>query len=259
MMRRFLGLLLCGLIELAPASAQVALPFPGPGKAHSTGGGGGVTGWCSLVPQTGLTHCYPFDTTYTTTTLATDPVGAANATLSNVTLAGSGPSANLNNAGVFTGSSSGGLSTFAGPSGTAFSIVVWVKPANTTAGPRVLTNCHTDSDSNGFQVSLFSSSQFNISIGNGTTFTSVTTSGTFSTTTWTMLTLVFSGSTLTSYVGSTASGTTTLTGSVTTCGTNVGFGYAPSYGGDFYTGQIAGTAFYNRALTGTEVTTINGL
>jgi hypothetical protein len=73
-MRRISGLLLCCLLALTPASAQIALPFPGPGKAHSTGGG--VTGWCSLVPQTGLTHCYPFDTTYTTTTLATDPVGA---------------------------------------------------------------------------------------------------------------------------------------------------------------------------------------
>ena len=48
-------------------------------------------------------NCWPFDAAHTTTSVATDVVGGKNATLSNVTLLGSGPTTNLNNAGVFNG------------------------------------------------------------------------------------------------------------------------------------------------------------
>jgi hypothetical protein len=54
----------------------------------------GVTGWCSKIPQSGLVNCWPFDSTYTTSSTATDPIGGKNATLTNVTLNGSGPSTN---------------------------------------------------------------------------------------------------------------------------------------------------------------------
>jgi hypothetical protein len=81
-------------------------------------GGGAVTGWCAAIPQSGLVNCWPFDNTYTTSSLATDPVGGNSATLSNVTLAGSGPtgSPNLNNAGVFNGTNSTGVTSLAGSS-----------------------------------------------------------------------------------------------------------------------------------------------
>src|SRR5271155_1678842 len=96
----------------SPASAQVgALGFPGPGPRVSSGG----SGWCGLIPQSGLTNCWPFDTAHTTSSAATDLIAGSNLTLTSITLNGSGPSSNLNNAIDCNGTTSHGDNT-SGPS-----------------------------------------------------------------------------------------------------------------------------------------------
>jgi concanavalin A-like lectin/glucanase superfamily protein len=223
-----------------------------PLAAKKSGGGGG---WCSLIPQSGLVNCWPFDTANTTTSVATDVTGGKNATLTNVTLNGSGPSTNLNNAGVFNGSSSNGTTTLANVPTAAFSIVTWVKPTVVATGGRYMANCHTDADNNGIQ--LENSSTWVSFFGNGTTFAADSTNT--SSTAWAMVTWTYDGTTITSYLGSASQNTNTLTGPSTGCATNIAFGFNPAYSGDFFGGLIAGVAIYNRALTSGEVTTINGL
>jgi hypothetical protein len=112
----------------------------------------GFSGWTGLIPQSGLVSAWPFDTAYTTTGTATDPVGGKNATLTAVTLNGSGPTTHLNNAGGFNGSSSTGITTLAGPSTANFTISFWLWQSSIVSGQRSMANSHTDADFSGFQV-----------------------------------------------------------------------------------------------------------
>jgi hypothetical protein len=219
-------------------------------------GGGGVTGWCSLIPQGGLVNCWPFDSTYTTTSTATDPIGGKNATLTNVTLNGSGPSTNLNNAAVCNGTSSHGDTALSNLPTTAFSLVVWVNRAG-AIGNRIMADDHTDSDFKGFQVRDNGGTVF-LDTGNGTT-TTATDSNAITTNTWTMLTWTYSGTTVTPYTNTTAGTAGSFTGPIAAPTNNTSFCFNPAYSGDFYAGKLAGVAIYNRPLTSGEVATINGL
>jgi hypothetical protein len=253
-MRKLLLTLWIALAITVSTSAFAQLSMTGVGGAGDPAGGGGGSGWCSKIPQSGLVHCWPFDTANTSGSTATDTVGAKNATLTSVTLNGSGPSTNLNNAGVFNGTSSTGTTTLANVPTAAFSIVTWVKPTATGTGGRYMANCHTDSDNNGFQ--LENSSTWVADIGNGTTFAADSTNT--SSTAWGMVTWTYNGTTITAYLNAAAQNTSTLTGPLTGCATNIAFGFNPAYSGDFFGGLIAGVAIYNRALSSSEVTTING-
>lgn len=232
------------------------------GRAALDASSGGVTGWCGAIPQTGLVNCWPFDSTYTTSGTATDPVGGKNATLTNVTLNGSGPSANLNNSGAFNGLTSEGDTTLTGPPGSAFSIVIWINPQTAISGAaRAMSNCHTDSDNNGFQIiPQAAPSDIVLNAGNGSTHTGGSYGQNLAIGTWEMLTATYDGTNIKQYNGATNFSTTAFTGPMTTCATNVTFGRDPAFGGvDFFEGLIAGVAIYNIALTSGQVTTINGL
>jgi hypothetical protein len=74
-----------------------------------------------------------------------------------------------------------------------------------------------------------------------------------------MLRFTYDGTTITGYLNGVSAGTATLTGPITGCSTNIAFGVDPAYSGDFFPGSIAGTALWNRVLTGTEITTLAGL
>lgn len=260
-MRKLLTLLIA-LASIAfgvwsPASAQLAggLMFPGPGTPASAGGG-----WCSLIPQSGLVNCWPFDTANTTTSVATDVKGGNSFTLTSVTLNGSGPSTNLNNAGVFNGTSSHGnvISAFKQLPQPNSSLVIWVNPTS-MGGKRVLaTDNPSGGSNNGFQIYGNNSVAISAELGNGTTM-AVANPGIVPTSSWTMLSYTYNGTTITPYLNSTAGTPVTLAGPATNGSTNLGVGYNPSYSGDFFPGMIAGIAIYNRVLSSSEVTAINGL
>lgn len=261
------------LFAVLAAAAAFSLPLlaqsptlPGfpPGVFASRGAldkaGTPPSGWCALIPQTGLANCWSFDTAHTTSSTATDSVGGQNATLNNVILNGSGPSTNLNNSAQFNGTSSTGPTTLVNLPTTAFSLVIHLDPSTLTGNPRPVANCHTDADNNGFQMLLASGFAY-INIGNGTTFAQVNTPSALTVSAWNMVTYTWDGSTLTPYLGATAGGTSAFTGPIayTTCTTDFTFGWNPSYMNDLYSGGIAGVAVYTRAVTSGEVTTINGL
>jgi hypothetical protein len=218
-----------------------------------------MSGWASLIPQTGLVNAWPFDTANTTTSTATDPIGGSNATLTSVTLNGSGPNALLNNAGVFNGSSSHGDTTAPNLPASAFTVTYWVNAdAAIATGARVMANDHTDADNKGFQILAVTVTDWGFDVGNGTTFAAQTAPVT-SQSAWHMVTFTWDGTTLASYTDAVAGGTTTFTGPVGTATNNLSFGFNPAYSGDFCNMMIAGVAIYNRAITGTEVTTIFNL
>lgn len=221
-------------------------------------GGGGVTGWCSLIPQSGLTNCWPFDTTYTSGSTAADPIGSKNAALTSVTLLGSGPSTNLNNAGVFNGTTSTALTTALSnaPSGAAFSVVIWINPT-TINSKRSIAN--DNPGNNGFQILGPSNVDWACVAGNGSASASAATGAVLSTGVWHMVSCTYDGTTLRSYIDTTVGGTAALAGSVTSGSASLGFGYNPSYNGDFCPCSIAGIAIYSSTLSAGQVTTINGL
>ena len=246
-----IAILCAGMI----AWAQV--PMTGAGLGIPVASGGGVTGWCGAIPQTGLVNCWPFDSTYTTTSVATDPIGGKSATLTNVTLNGSGPSSNLNNAGVFNGTSSNGVTTLVNVPTATFSLVIWLN-SPLVLNNRPIANCHTDSDNNGIKLTYFGSGEFLFYIGNGTS-NKAAVSNVVTANTWNMFTWTYDGTTLTNYTGTSVGGTNTMAGPLTNCVTDIAFGYNPAYSGDWYSGKIAGVAIYNTSLSSGQVATINGL
>lgn len=243
---------------LALISAPVA--WGGSMLLIGVGSAGGAappaSGWCGKIPQSGLVNCWPFDTVNTTTSVATDVIGGKNATLSNVTLAGSGPSSNLNNAGVFNGTSSIGATTLANLPTTTFSLVMWIN-TNTNNGGRAIANDHTDGDDNGFQVITSAGFSSQLYLGNGSSNVSTNANG-LPSDTWTMMSWTWDGTTMTGYSGGSSTSSSTFSGPITAGSGDVTFGSIPG-GLAFYTGQIAGVAIYNRVLTPTEIATINGL
>lgn len=248
-----LSLLLCGSALAQVGQIPVYLQ-PAPSVA---------SGWCSLIPQSGLVNCWPFDTANTTTSVATDVVGGKNATLTNVTLNGSGPSANLNNSGVFNGTSSFGSTTLANVPGSAFSIVTWENATSGAAsGSRIVSNDNADQGSvNGFQLWTSGGGlNFSVSIGNGSSSTTATISSAVGAPGWHLLTFTYDGTTLTPYLDGAANGTpVSLAGPVTAGGNNISFGYLQLCTCANFPGTLAGIAIYNRTLTSGEVATINGL
>lgn len=234
------------------------------GAGKQSSGGGGVTGWCSLIQQSGLTNCWPWDSTYTTTGTAQDPIGGKNATLTSVTLNGSGPGTHLNNAGVFNGTTSHGDTTGTTTllTGSTWTLVMWTNfNIAGASGNRLMANDHTDSDHNGFQVAKGSSNCVSSDIGNGTTDNGTTTASNCpATTAWHCLAWTYSGGTLTPYLDGTAGTTAALTGPVTSGSNSMSFGFNPSYSGDFYNGMLAGVAIYgSTALTSGQVSTLCGI
>lgn len=255
-MTRFLLIVLTWFVLTASASAQMTLTGAGGTPKPATSG---ISGWCGLISQSGLQNCWPFDTAHTTTAVATDVVGGENATLANVTLAGAGPGANLNNAGVFNGSSSIGATSLANLPAAAFTLVLWVK-AGTTGG-RIMANDHTDEDNKGFQIIYSPGSPNNVTgnFGNGATNTN-NAANPVPTNTWTMVSFTYDGTTVASYIGSTFVGNVgPMAGPIAAGTNNIAFGYNPAYSGDYFAGSIAGIAIWSRELSSAEISAIAGL
>jgi hypothetical protein len=216
----------------------------------------GPSGWAGLIPQSGLVNAWPFDNTYTTSSVATDPIGGKNAALTSVTLNGSGPSTNLNNAGVFNGTSSTGLTALAGLQTAVFTVSIWLYTASALAKrPMASDNPGTV----GFDFIVYTGATSSFVVGNGSTNANVGIAN-MSASSWTMLTITYDGTNFVAYQNGTSfGGGGTLTGLVTNSGNNVAFGFNPAYSGDYWPGKIAGVAIWNRALSSGEVSSVFAL
>ena len=224
-------------------------------------GGGGGTGWCGLVPVQGsLVNCWPIDTAHTTSSLATDVTGGKNATLTNITLNGSGPSTNLNNAVNCNGTSSTALSTLANLPTSAFTISFWVNPAASGSNVDPFANGCPDCGGNtGFRVVATSAGPtYSLKAGNGVVTASVAQSGA-TVGSWFMQTWTWNGATITPYQNGTAGTGSAFVGTLSAGSANVGFCYNPSFPGDFVNTLMSGIAIWNTALTSGQVTTLAGL
>jgi hypothetical protein len=254
-------LLFCaGLFCLAQAPSRAA------GWLPLVKGSGG-TEWCGLIPAQGnLLNCWPYDTAHSTSSTVTDVTGGKNASMSNFSLNGSGPtgSPNLNNAGSFNGSSTIGTTSLPGlPLTGPYTLAMWIKTAGTSGFPVPMTNdANTTASNNGFQVRLNtgSTSAPDLFTGYGSGFNTVGyNGGNYTAGSWNLLVWTFDGSTtMIPYVNATSNGSFTINGSFTSGSTNVTFGYAPGYGG-YYNGLLAGVGIWNVVLTSTQITTLNGL
>lgn len=253
-------------------SAHAQLSLTGAGRG-TPGGSAGDT-WCNLVNAViPLTHCIPFDnasTTFCPTNssgascgTANDVIGAKNASLQNVVALGSGPSTNLNNAGIFN-SANTTLGAFTVnsllPSSGPFTLIMYLQVPNSN-GNRMFANDNTDSDNAGFQVWMPGDATVGLEIGNGTTKCAASKGGGQTTTAFAMDSFTYDGSTtLTPYVGSTAGSTTpcTITSISAGSATDAAIGYNPAYGADYFTGYIGAIAISATAATSGNISTING-
>lgn len=250
-MKRLLPILLLLLLSW-PACAQV--PMTGAGLAKPASGG--VSGWCGLIPQSGLVNCWPYDTAHTTSGTATDVIGGKNSTQTNVTLNGSGPSTNLNNAAIFNGTSSRGDTALANLPSPNFSVVMWINTSSAASG-RSMANDHTDNDNKGFQIITNTGSPL-MWLGNNTSAGNAGI-GAVTSATWTMASWTYDGTNIKGYNNTSLITTIPFTGPVVSGTNNISFGVNPAYNGDWYPGMLAGVAIYNRMLTSGEIATINGL
>lgn len=233
--------------------AQVNLPL--------LGVGGGSLGWCGQILQTGLVNCWPFDTNHTTSSLAKDVIGGKDATMSNFSLNGSGPGTNLNNAGVFNGTSTKGTTSLANVPTSAFSVGMWVFLTTDTGAGFIFNNGNPNDANKGFMIEqpngFFALQAYS---GNGTTTTLVQ-SGAFSSSAWHCFVVTYDGTTLTPYIDSSAGSTGPLTSPLVNNGTNtIGFGeQMPPDSGNWYANKLAGVVIYNSALSAGAVSTFCGI
>jgi Concanavalin A-like lectin/glucanases superfamily len=158
--------------------------------------------------------------------------------MSNFSLNGSGPGSNLNNAGVFNGTSTKGTTSLANVPTSAFSVGIWVNAVANASSGFLFDNGNPNNANKGFdliQPGNASNVSFQFFLGNGTT-TALTGTGTISASTWHCLVFTYDGTTLTPYVDGSAGGTTTLAGPVVNNGTNtIGFGeQMPPDSGNWY-------------------------
>jgi hypothetical protein len=224
--------------------------------------GGGVTGWASLIPQSGLVAAWPFDSTYTTSTSVTDPIGGFNSTSVNAfSLNGSGPtgSPNLNNAGKLVGSSSSYVQTsLANIPGAACSVTMWLNTASPNAARQMAND---NPGTTGFNIYNTSGVSVGAVFTNGTSTQTVNISSAgLSNNTWIMCTWTWDGTNITPYTNGSAGTTVGLTGTLAnSSGHDIAFGFNPLYSGDYYTGLMAGAAVWNRALSSTEVSDVYSL
>jgi hypothetical protein len=245
------------LTQIERAAIQYQPPAPT--------GGGGVTGWASLIPQSGLLHAWPFDNTYSTTSTVSDPIGSSNASMSNFTLQGSGPTTHLNNAGLFNGTSSIGVCSGSLLTSEPFTLNAWVWAISTAVNAILLGNT-VDASNNGVSITSFFGNFAQAQAGNGTTNASATQSdgGTNwnGNAAWNMITFTWDGTTLWNYPNGNASTnlffSTALAGPMGAPTLNWTFG-ADATGANFLDGKLAGVAIWNRVLSSTEIAAVFAL
>lgn len=139
---------------------------------------------------------------------------------------------------------------------TQFSVCAWVKPASVTATFKsFLASRNTTSGYN-----LYVNTKFEFWIGNGVGYTKLVGTSTPSTATFSLVCGMFDGTTASLVVNGVIEKTAATAFVANTLKpTRVGAGTTETTAGEFFTGTIDDITIFNRALTTTELTSLNGL
>ncbi len=130
------------------------------------------------------------------------------------------------------------------------SVAVWVKTGATiTTNQRITANSHTDLDVHGFQMTLGF-----FSVGEGTYQQGANTTQAWVANTVYHLVGTYDGANVRYYVNGVLQGTTAMTGTIAPSGHPFAIGYNPAYSGDYFLGEVQSAAYFNAALTQTQIT-----
>lgn len=144
------------------------------------------------------------------------------------------------------------------PSGSALTIIAWIRPANfTNANARIIAKASDATEANTYWMLALDNSSgsqrfaMRIRTGGATT-TLVATSGTLATNTWYMLAAVYDGSNMRLYLDSQPVGSVAKTGSLNTGSINAWIGRNPDSTNAF-AGRIDDVAIISSALTQAQI------
>lgn len=175
-------------------------------------------------------------------------------TATSVTFGNASQAVSGNNSASFNGTTSNILTSY-NPALSKVSVECWINQNGLSQGafPRFFANSNTATDAKGFQMLLISGTP-SVTFGNGTTFTTVSTTSNAPATGWTHLVATWDGTTILMYFNGVQQGTGTLSGSMAAgAATGIGIGYDPAGSFGFFNGLIAECAIYGTVLTATQI------
>ncbi len=161
----------------------------------------------------------------------------------------------------FNGTSS--ITTTYNPSGLTALSVVFIFNANgnsQAAYNRVISNDATTSDNNGFEVTLYGTTnlQVQVAIGNGTTFGEITlTNGTVNAIGTHIVVVTWDGTTIRCYLdGVLDTVTAALTGTLSAGAANIAIGTLAPYNYENYVGELGQVTLFGSALNQTQISAL---
>ena len=186
---------------------------------------------------------------------AADSSGNSHAgTATSVTFGNTSQAVSGNNSASFNGTTSNILTSY-NPALSKVSVECWINLNGLSQGafPRFFANSNTATDAKGFQMLLIGSTP-SVTFGNGTTFTTVSTTSNVPASGWTHLVATWDGTTILMYFNGVKQGTGTLSGSMAAgAATGIGIGYDPAGAFGFFNGLIAECAIYGTVLSATTI------
>lgn len=202
---------------------------------------------------------WQLDETAGSSTAADSSGNSRNATATGMAFGNSNQAIPGNNSASLLASNSPAILSSYNPSfASGLTVEAWVNLNFQSQGsnnPRLVTNSHTDTDHNGFQLMVTNSNQAQFWVGNGTTAANAT-GGTVPAYGWTHLVGTYDGSNVRVYVNGVQVGFNPLTGTVPAgSASGIGLGYNPAYNGDYLSGLLAECSVYSGAISAATVLT----
>lgn len=137
---------------------------------------------------------------------------------------------------------------------SAITVQAWWNPTFVGGSDRLVTNSHTDSDNNGFQLMNNGGNQMFFMVGNGSMQVNSQANFVSSTGVWYHLLGTYDGANVIFYINGSGQTPAALTGNIALSLNDLWISGNPAYNGDYAHGIIDEVAIWNRALTPLEVT-----
>jgi hypothetical protein len=137
---------------------------------------------------------------------------------------------------------------------TAFSVEVWINPTAILGFKRIIANAYPGGSNTGFEVVLNSTGTILLSIGNGTTNASASTSSACPVGSWSHFVGTWDGTTIRTYFNGVAQGTMVLSGAMAASANAVNIGRNPAYNGDYIPANLQDVSIYHATLSASAAT-----